>query len=265
MRIENLKSDINSYLESSPLNSVEELAIDKIFTDPLLAIADAGDLLFEKMKDPSIIGEHFLLPEDWLPGAKSVISYFIPFSEQVRSANRKQGVPAKEWVYGRYEGEQFNESLRQFVVEYINSTGEGKALAPMLDSRFQIIERLSSNWSERHAAYIAGLGTFSLSRSLITPKGCAGRYGSIITTLILPVTARSYNGLYEHCNFCGECINRCPVKAISNPRKDKIAGMDKAVCADYSRNVIFPRFRPRHGCGKCQTAVPCEDRIPDII
>ena len=265
MRIENLHSEIKSYLDSSPLNRVEELAIDRIFTYPLVAIAGAGDPLFKKMKDPSVIGEHFLLPEEWLPGAETVISYFIPFSEQIRKANRKGGLPAKEWVYGRYEGEQFNESLRKFIVDYINDTGEGKALAPMLDNRFQIVDRLSSNWSERHAAYIAGLGTFSLSRSLISSKGCAGRYGNIITTIPFPVTARAYSDLYEHCNFCGECIKRCPARAISMSVPDRGAGMEKEVCANYSRDVLFPRFNPRPGCGKCQTAVPCEERIPDII
>lgn len=28
-----------------------------------------------------------------------------------------------------------------------------------------------SNWSERHAAYVCGLGTFGLSKGLITDKG----------------------------------------------------------------------------------------------
>jgi len=32
-----------------------------------------------------------------------------------------------------------------------------------------------SNWSERHIAYVAGLGTFSLADSFITEKGAANR------------------------------------------------------------------------------------------
>ena len=38
--------------------------------------------------------------------------------------------------------------------------------------------KVSSAWSERHAAYVAGLGTFSLTRALISERGMAGRYGS---------------------------------------------------------------------------------------
>ena len=38
----------------------------------------------------------------------------------------------------------------------------------------------ASNWSERHVAYVCGLGTFGC-QGLITSKGLAGRFGSIIT------------------------------------------------------------------------------------
>ena len=38
---------------------------------------------------------------------------------------------------------------------------------------------IASDWSERHAAYAAGLGTFGLTRALITEKGIAGRFGSL--------------------------------------------------------------------------------------
>ena len=48
----------------------------------------------------------------------------------------------------------------------------GDALAPAIDSRFDIAQR-RSNWSERHAAFAAGLGSFGLSKSPITVKGCA--------------------------------------------------------------------------------------------
>jgi hypothetical protein len=47
------------------------------------------------------------------------------------------------------------------------------------------MQNVTSNWSERHSAYIAGLGTFCLSYSLISEKGCAGRYGTVVTDLDL--------------------------------------------------------------------------------
>ena len=48
----------------------------------------------------------------------------------------------------------------------------------------------------------------------------------------------------------------CPVGAI-----DPVKGKDHILCSqclDRSREL----FRPRYGCGLCQTGVPCEDRDP---
>jgi epoxyqueuosine reductase len=128
-------------------------------------------------------------------------------------------------------------------------------MAPILDPRFTIMDK-RSNWSERHVAFIAGLGTFGLSKSLITKKGSAGRYGSVITDRVLDIASRPYEELYEYCNYCYACIDRCPAGAI------KEEGKSINVCSDYIDNEIRPRYAPRYGCGKCQTAVPCEDTIP---
>ncbi len=65
--------------------------------------------------------------------------------------------------------------------------GGYEAVFPTVDPRFKIINR-RSNWSERHTAFIAGLGTISLNCSLITKAGAAGRLGSVITNLELQAT-----------------------------------------------------------------------------
>ena len=38
---------------------------------------------------------------------------------------------------------------------------------------------MASCWSERHAAFVSGLGTFGLCDGLITPVGKAMRCGSV--------------------------------------------------------------------------------------
>jgi len=256
MKIQYFQEQINLFIDDNPLNRVSsgDVKLERIFDYPLVRVAKVSDLLFVKLKDPEVIGKYHLLPSEWLPGARSVISYFLPFSKKIRVANRVPNWPAPEWLFGRIEGEEFNNSIRQHVVNIITEAG-GKAIAPLLDSRYKEIN-MHSNWSERHAAFIAGLGTFSLSKSLITVKGCAGRYGSIITDLEIASSKRPYTDLEEYCTKCGECIKRCPVKAISS------TGKNLEICSLYLDKIIIPRFNPRYGCGKCQTAVPCESTIP---
>lgn len=248
-----IRQIIAEFVMLSPLNSVMQLGNLKLFDTPLICVASASDPLFDRLKEPEVVGRNHLLPVEWLEGAKSVISYFLPFSQAVREANRKQGVAATEWLYGRIEGEQLNAALRAHIVQKLQDSG-CQAVAPANDERLVIKER-RSNWSERHVAFVAGLGTFSLSRSLITARGSAGRFGSVIVDLELEPTPRAYSAVDEYCTKCGACILRCPPLAISE------AGKDNAVCSDYLDRVLA-KYRPRYGCGKCQTGVPCEYQIP---
>ena len=248
-----IQSTISEFWRISPLNKVEELNGLQLYSEPLLAVAAANDPLFEKLREETAVGRQHLLPEQWLEGARSVLSYFLPFSPAVREANRKAGLPAVEWLYGRIEGEVFNKALTAHLVDWLRGAGYD-SVNPAADPRFKITAR-RSNWSERHVAYVAGLGTLSLSCSLITRQGSAGRLGSVVTRLPLAPTVREYESVDAYCNHCGACIRRCPPLAIHEK------GKDHEVCAGYLDRVL-ERFRPRYGCGKCQTGVPCEAQIP---
>jgi epoxyqueuosine reductase QueG len=126
---------------------------------------------------------------------------------------------------------------------------------------------MASTWSERHAAYAAGLGTFSLNDGFITEKGIAHRCGSIITNETITPTRKTCRDPWSNCLFsrdgsCGLCIERCPVGAISRQ------GHDKEKCQAFvygelrkSAGVLYGVMET--GCGLCQTRVPCECKIPD--
>ncbi len=238
---------------NSPENVITELRMLRLYDPPLVGIAAADDPCWEQLREPAVVGPRHRLPSDWLPGAQSVISYFLPFTEAVRRSNDGEGKPSLEWLYGRYEGERFNNIVRTVMIDWFQQRG-GQALAPALDPHFTVSD-LRSNWSERHVAFMAGLGTFCLNRSLITQAGSAGRFGSVIVDRRLEVTPRPYQAFDEYCSRCGACIARCPAQAITE------AGKDQGRCARFV-NGTLELFRPRYGCGKCQTAVPCEAGIP---
>ena len=241
-----------------------------MFEPPLVGIASADDPLFEKFKSADVIGPWFMAPSDWLPGAASVISAFLPFTERVRVSNRGDLMNiSTEWLYGRVEGQKFIAAFTDGLCSWLRERGV-ECCAPSCDSRFRQFRAgqglegyleanehtFGSNWSERHTAYACGLGTFGLSRGIITAKGMAGRFTSIIMNAAIEPDKRPYSGVYDYCINCGACVRRCPVNAISAER-----GKEHAPCSRW-QDETAKRYAPRYGCGKCQTGVPCEARNP---
>lgn len=275
MTQEQLELQISDFVEQSPLNYIsEEEAMDvslagmRIYDTPIWGYADASDELFMELKKKEVVGPQLVVPSEWLKGAKTVISYFLPFTEAVRKSNREQGMPSKEWLHGRIEGQRFVAVLSQHIRELLEENGH-QAVVPAADERFHCVMEpngvfeewkeasYTSNWSERHAAYISGLGTFGLSKGIITKRGMAGRLGSLITDADYEATERVYSDIYEYCTKCGACVRRCPVEAISLEH-----GKNHAIC-DTVMQKTKAQYKKYYGCGKCQTKVPCENQIPN--
>ena len=203
------------------------------------------------------------------PNDLTVISWVLPQREMVRRANRKnRKFPAEEWARIRVYGENCNVALRQHVAEKLTAMGYA-AIAPMLVPNWTIVKSekysYASSWSERHAAYAAGLGTFGLCDGLITQRGKALRAGSVVAKISLEPTPRPYNDHQAYCLFfvngsCGKCIDRCPVRAITE------AGHDKEKCRQHlvsARKYVTKTYNfEGYGCGLCQVGVPCESGIP---
>ena len=259
-----------------------ELIGCRMFEYPLVAAAAADDPWFMKMKTPGIIGPHYLTPNEWLPEAKTVISFFFPFTAEVIESNRKNRMHASTlWQHARIDGEVALLAWKRRLKEMLSSKGS-QALVPPDDPRYKVTEPITSNWSERHAAFIAGLGTFGISRGLITEKGMAGRFGSVITSMQIESTKRAYTGVYEYCAFCGACAKRCPAGAIRMDLPPDQA-KDQYICGKYldilkdltkagkdtrPEEEQSPYEPPLHreyfGCGKCQVGVPCEHQRPRV-
>ena len=257
-----------AFISDSPNNYItEEIALSsecigiKIYEAPIFTFGSPNDELYIKFKSSDVIGSHFLSPAEWLPNVKTVISFFLPYTDIIKNANSVDShYPADEWLHGRYEGQQLLAQMLEYLAKTISAEGF-RSLAPSLDQRYKMGNdekniTNTSNWSERHIAFACGLGTFGLSKGLITKKGMSGRFGSILTELDLPKDIRGYEGVYEYCNMCGLCIDRCPVNAISFEN-----GKRSGTCHDFLRKTV-EKYNPRYGCGKCQTGVPCESEIP---
>ena len=101
-----------------------DLAGLPLFDPPLLGISAAHDPLYATLKAPEAIGPWFLSPEEWLPGAASVLSFFFPFSQAVIQSNRQTpDAPSPAWLHGRVEGQALLFRWARHLVALLQAAG----------------------------------------------------------------------------------------------------------------------------------------------
>jgi epoxyqueuosine reductase len=262
----------------SPENTLGNDANDRAFEKPLVGFARGDDPAFEECKGH--IGSFYWTPWEIFeksfpdtkvkPGELTIISWILPHTKQTKMDNRRERtLPSERWARAKKFGEVANVKLRNHLTKVLQEAGY-QAVAPCLSPQWaqQMSEKYlyASNWSERHAAYVAGLGTFGLCDGLITPVGKAVRCGSVIACIDIPPTERPYKKPREYCIFssegtCGAYIKRCPAEAITR------TGHNKEKCKAYLDKAGAEHARTHYGfdtdtCGLCQTKVPYESGIP---
>lgn len=287
---------IEALFRESILNRLPaEYGGGRIFDTPVMGVASGDDPIFTKFKE--VVGPEHLTPtEMWLqsglPAGSDLskrlrtLSIVFPYVQRIRDESRTaEKFPAEIYSVGRNFANAFMNDVLEKSVAYFQKNGF-QAVAGMLSPVFQIIVKedpiqIYSKWSERHVAFAAGLGTFSLHEGLITEVGCNIRVSSVITDAPLEATPRKNDEPYANCLFytsgkCKKCAERCPALAITEQ------GHDKVECYLYGRVVeeemtsrLGAILKPHRriidgkeqisypvGCAFCQFDVPCMDRNP---
>jgi epoxyqueuosine reductase len=201
-----------------------------------------------------------------------VVSMAFPQTDITKQSQTKETEhPSREWIVSRGEWEPLMQEFSTKLVKRLEGMGI-RCVSIDLLQEFSTVESenlgSASNWSHRHIAYLAGLGTFGLSEGLITEKGTAVRFTSLIIEAPLTPSIRSYETYNEWCLYykdgsCGACIKRCPANAISYDGHDKIS------CEEYE-DAYPDKYWPSDivrgdyilGCGLCQVGIPCQNRKP---
>jgi len=94
------------------------------------------------------------------------------------------------------------------------------------DQRF-----LTSLFSYKHAAELAGLGTIGRHSLLITPEfGPRVRLSCLLTQVPLETSPLIHK---DYCINCNVCIRECPAQAIQLPREDEVYSINKFACRIY--------------------------------
>jgi Uncharacterized Fe-S protein len=269
---------IKSFVNNSPENNLGGKFDEKAWDEPLVGFSRGDDPYYLWQKDD--IGEFLWAPYEIFtktfpdiivePSDLTVICWILPQTETTKVEMRKNNnYPAERATLARVNGDVFNRKIGQHLVNLLNSYGY-YSVAPVQSEYWENKKSekygFASSWSEKHVAFISGLGTFSITDTLITELGTAVRIGSIVSKISVETTQRKYIKYNEYClhfskGGCMKCAERCPVGAINEN------GHDKIKCREYQSIVTSTYIKDNYSiksnyCGLCQFNIPCESCIP---
>lgn len=275
----------------APENRLSDFDRQAIFDAPRMGVAAADDPVFAEFRN--VVDARHFMPADLFgevtgtaadPSLLSVVSWAFPFTEAIRRSNRGRRMPSQLYSLARNNGGALLQRLGLRLKEVVERRGFAVVIptaVPQYDVFRSDAWGFSSTWSERHAAFAAGLGGFGLNGALITAVGANVRLLSIVTDLPLERAARTAGDHRAACargGGCSQCIANCPVGAVSRNGldKEKCYAMRNTVREEYlelyARNLAMLAARVVKsgktsegyslGCALCQCGVPCEGRAP---
>ncbi|SDM29295.1 epoxyqueuosine reductase [Halarsenatibacter silvermanii] len=245
-----LKGKLFTVIEEETENYARRSEVSTQWRQPLMAAASAQDDYFPRLKE--VVIEDHMLPRDLLAGAETVICYFLPFAAEIPASNIGGDLPSRAWAQACSETNSLIGHLNEKLKQEIEARG-GRANFAAATGNFYRAELVSS-WSHKHAAFIAGLGTFGRHHMLITESGCAGRIGSLVTDLKMKVDSRPES---EFCldragKECRECVENCEFSALT------AEGLNKEACYQVLKNnADYFNSDELKSCGKCAVNLPC--------
>jgi epoxyqueuosine reductase len=186
-------------------------------------------------------------PQSIYPEARSVIVIGLPIPLPVLETSPS--------IYYRELYITVNTLLDQYTYRLANFlTDKGYPSVFVPRDAYGNIEVLLKNpiafFSHRHAALLAGLGTFGVNNTVLTPEyGPRVRFGSILSTAELPPDPMLETQL---CTRCMRCVKMCPTNALN--KEDYPEGLtDKKACSAYSAELNKRYIAP---CGICIKVCP---------
>lgn len=237
-------------------NYKKENNIETNWGVPLVAYSSATDPLYIELK--THVSRTHKLPEEILSGAKTIISYFVPFEKKEVLSNIKTKLSSRAWAIAYVETNRLIHDLNEYILFKLKELHyQSVNMAPTHNFDES---RLISDWSHKHVAYIAGLGKFGLHKMLITEKGCCGRLGSLITTAEIKATKRPNHEfcLYYTNKNCQKCVEKCVNQSLRLDSFDRHKCYEK--CLENSK--IYDYLGLADVCGKCIANIPCSFAKP---
>jgi epoxyqueuosine reductase QueG len=251
-----VKEEIRAQAARFVQQHAEERKTETRWGPPLVSFASAADPLFSRLRE--VVSPTHGMPADLLLGARTVVALFIPFERWVARSNIPGSAASREWAVAYIETNRLVAAVGACLAGLLEERGFAVALTPATHNFDE--DRLVSDWSHRHVAYVAGLGTFGLNNMLITAAGCCGRLGSFVTSAPVEPDPRpaAEACLHKRGFPCRRCVTRCVNEALFVDRFDRFRCYSK--CLENGR--LFEHLGKADVCGKCVVGLPCSFTVP---
>jgi epoxyqueuosine reductase len=251
---------LREFTERFVAKEQERLGTDGWWQRPLLVSASI-DGRFDRL--PHIAYNEHIHPRDLLPAARSVVVFFIPFKKDLIKENKEGDRPCRNWGLAYVQTNDLIGRLSSGLGDLLAEHGFNSGLTPATHNFDDVA--LMARWSHKHLGYLSGLGRFGVHRMLITPAGCAGRCGSLVTEAELG--DHSLIETEEACLLkvgekCGKCVEACPVQALKEDDFDRRRCWDRLNENRRSLSSFSDLPESTHVCGKCAAIMPCSFKNP---
>ena len=254
--VDALRKFAEKFVEREP----GRLGTDGWWQTPLLATAPI-DSRFDQL--PRIAADDHLHPRELLSTGKSVIVFYIPFKKELVKENRNGDRPCRNWGVAYVQTNNLIGRLSQALGDFLTEKGFKSGLTPATHNFDEA--KLMARWSHKHLAHLVNLGRFGVHHMLITPVGCTGRLGSLVSEADLGEHALIKTEeacLLKAGRECGQCIKACPVEALSLDRFDRKRCWDRLNENRRTLDYLSDLPESTHVCGKCAALMPCSFKNP---
>jgi epoxyqueuosine reductase QueG len=251
-----MKQEITDEIIGFTASFQDEHCREIFWRTPLAGFASASDPMFAQLK--TAVSSTHAMPGDLLPEAHTVVAFFIPFEKSIIRSNIKGPDASQKWAAAYIRTNALISELGRHLSVFLESSGYKTAVTPPTHN-FDL-ERLISDWSHRHVAFVAGLGSFGLNNMLITESGCCGRIGSLVTSAIVAPDPRPGGEacLYRYDSSCKKCVEHCVNEALFEDTFYR----QRCYAACLKNEKIFQHLGKADVCGKCLVGLPCSFTNP---
>jgi epoxyqueuosine reductase QueG len=248
-----MDGNIKETIEKTIVEYENSKSLYKMWKAPLIKIISVENKQLDMVRQ--IVSPGHLVPRDILPDAQSIVSFFIPFQKEIILSNIEGNRASRAWVLAYIYTNDLIKVINDEIERVLKKHGYRVGKIPATHN-FDT-NRLISDWSHRHIAYIAGIGTFGINNMLITEAGCCGRLGSIITNYAFTeyedLETRTEKCLNKRNRSCGICQTRCEAKVYENGQFDRKKCYERCLMNyEYYKSIGYADV-----CGKCMVGLPC--------